>query len=136
MAADCFSINGNEAAKLFNIPRANEEDMINELMKLDVDFTWFRVGIKGAYAIKGNTAVFTPTILGENEQDPTGCGNSSTGAALYAYCEGYDPLMIGAIANVTSSYNVKQYGPYPHYTEEIRAQAMKEALAYAEALKK
>lgn len=136
MAADCFSINGNEASKLFNIPRENEEDMINELMKLDVSYTWFRVGIKGAYSITKTNAYFVPTIMGENEQDPTGCGNSSTGAALYAYCEGYDPVMIGAIANVTSSYNVKQYGPYPRYTPEVRLAALKQAQDYADQIKK
>ena len=52
------------------------------------------------------------TVDKDKEIDPTGCGNTSTGAVLWAWCEGYDPLMTCIIGNVVASYNVRQYGPF------------------------
>lgn len=136
MGADAFSINGNEASILFDIPKENHEDLINEIMKLDVDYTWFRVGSKGAYSVTKTNAYFLPSIDIGEVIDPTGCGNSSTGTAMYAFCEGFDPITIGAMANITAAYNVLQYGPYPHVTKEIRIQAQKHMNDYIANLKK
>ena len=74
--------------------------------------TLFRVGHRGAYVVTKEDVIYLPPAPGP-VVDPTGCGNSSTAAALYAYCQGEDPLMVGIMANVTSSINIRQYGVIP-----------------------
>ena len=65
------------------------------------------------------------TVASELEIDPTGCGNTSTGAAMWAFCEGYDPLMTCIIGNVVASYNVRQYGPYQDMSQKTRDEMLK-----------
>ena len=111
---DIFSINIQEAQNLFDV--VGDEACIKNLQKLPVDFTLFRVGERGAYAVTPDQAFLVEPAPGP-VIDPTGCGNTSTGAALYAYVEGYDPLMIVIIANVASSYNIRQFGVIPNFAE-------------------
>ena len=125
--ADMWSVNLNEATGLFKIPIQNEEDILNEIMKLPVELTLLRVGARGAYTVTGNTAVFCEAIDITDTVDPTGCGNCSTAAAMYAHVAGYEPRMVVAMANVAAGYNAAQFGVYPHITSEV----MKDALALA-----
>ncbi|MCC8103293.1 MAG: carbohydrate kinase family protein [Clostridiales bacterium] len=108
--ADIFSLNIQEAQRLFEVE--GDEACIAELQKLPVSFTLFRVGGRGLYSVTPDAAYYLPpapcTVV-----DPTGCGNTSTGAALYAYAEGKDPLMVGIMANVGSAMNINQYGAIP-----------------------
>ncbi|NLL91846.1 MAG: carbohydrate kinase family protein [Ruminococcaceae bacterium] len=131
--ADMWSINSAEAEFLFGIPRDKDEDIINEIMKLPVEMTLYRVGKRGAYAVTPSTAVFCESIDITESVDPTGCGNSSTGAAMWAHLEGYDPEMVVSIANVTAGYNAAQLGPIPHITDEIMKDAFE--IASQKALK-
>lgn len=110
---DIFSINLQEAQNLFNLEA--EEDIIRELQKLPVDYTLFRVGARGLYSVTPQKSYFLPSAPVEREVDPTGCGNTATGAALYAYCEGHDLLMIGIMANVAAAQNIRQYGVIPDF---------------------
>lgn len=119
---DLFSINYPESCELFGTD--NEAELIEELKGLEIPLILFRVGERGLYTIAGGRHWFVPSVGSVGAVDPTGCGNCSTGAALYAYCEGYDPLMVGIMANVAASYNVLQYGPYPRFTEDTRREAM------------
>lgn len=121
--AGAWSLNGNEASKMFGIPRENEEDMINEIIKMGAEFCFFRVGSKGSYVIMGNNAYFNPSFDLVPPVDPTGCGNCSTGTAMWAFCEGYDPVSIGLISNISAAYNVQQFGPYPKYDDKDMADA-------------
>ncbi len=114
---DLFSLNHKEAAFIFGKDPEDEEGMINELMKLPVDMTLFRVGKKGSYCVTKTEAAFCPSIDITTSFDPTGCGNCSTGASLYGFVEGYSPKEIAAIANIAAGFNVQQYGPYPKFTE-------------------
>ena len=107
---DIFSINIQEAQNLFGVE--GEEACIRELQKLPVDITLFRVGAKGLYSVTPDNAIYLPPAPGP-VVDPTGCGNTSTGSALYAYAEGKDPLMVGIMANIASSMNIRQYGIIP-----------------------
>ena len=109
-AVDIFSLNIEEAQCLFNCE--GDEACIRELQKLDVDMTLFRVGARGAYVVTPTEAIYLKPAPGP-VVDPTGCGNTSTGGALYAYAEGKDPLMVGIMANVASSMNIRQYGIIP-----------------------
>lgn len=111
-SVDLFSINLDEAQRLF----ACEGDAacIAGLQQLDVDLTLFRVGKRGLYALTKEQAVYLPPAPGPIV-DPTGCGNTSTGAALYAYAEGMNALMVGVMANVAASQNIRQYGVIPNF---------------------
>lgn len=121
---DIFSINLVEAQGLFGVE--GEGACIEALQKLPVALTLFRVGKKGLYSVTSERAYFLPSAPVDREVDPTGCGNTSTGAALFAYAEGYDPLMVGIMANCASAQNIRQFGVIPDFAavrEEAWAQA-------------
>ena len=121
--ADIFSLNIQEAERLFGLE--GEEACIRRLQQLPVELTLFRVGAKGLYVITADQAIYLPPAPGP-VVDPTGCGNCSTGAALYAWCQGYDPRMVGIMANVAAAQNIRQYGVIPDFAavrEEAYAQA-------------
>ncbi len=109
--ADIFSINKFEASKLFGTE--DEESLLRRIQALDVDYTLFRVGERGLYVVNKDNITFHPSVNTNNVIDPTGSGNNSTGSALYAYCEGYDEIMIGTMANVASSINLRYFGAIP-----------------------
>lgn len=127
---DIFSINIQEARNLFAVE--SEAECIAKLQTLPVDMTLFRVGGKGLYSVTPTKAYYLPPAPSEAIIDPTGCGNCSTGSALYAYAEGYDPLMVGIMANVASAQNIRQFGIMPDILgvrEAARSQA-EELYAY------
>lgn len=106
--ADIFSINLQEAQSLFGIEK--ETACIRELQKLPVDMILFRVGERGLYTVTPDKCYYLPPAPTDRFVDPTGCGNTSTGAALYAYTQGCDPLMTGIMANCASAQNIRQFG--------------------------
>ena len=123
-AVDILSINRNESQIIFGVKTDNE--IISLLKELNIP-VYYRVGIDGAYMISDGKEYFVPmisTVASELEIDPTGCGNTSTGAAMWAFCEGYDPLKVCVIGNVVASYNVRQYGPYLNMSNEVRKEMM------------
>ena len=111
--ANLFSINIQEAQTLFNV--TTDEDVIAALQKMPFEYTLFRVGERGAYSVTPTECYYLPPAPGP-VVDPTGCGNTSTGSALYAWCEGHDALMTGIMANVGSSMNIRQYGIIPDFS--------------------
>jgi hypothetical protein len=121
--ADIFSINVAEARRLFDCE--SDEDCIRGLRTLPVDTTLFRVGERGLYVVTRDEAIYLPPAPGP-VVDTLGCGNSSTGAALYAYAERKDPLMVGIMANIASSRNLMQYGVIPEF-RSIREECEKQA---------
>lgn len=120
---DCFSVNASEASSIFGIPKENENDIINELIKLKVPYILFRVGAKGSYSIKDGDAVFIPSVFSDLSVDPTGCGNSSTGSALFSFCEGMDNFSIGAMANIAAGFNAMSSGIIETHDETLRKSA-------------
>lgn len=118
---DMYSVNRPEAMDLFSVD--TEEACIEKMLELGKP-CFFRVGKKGSYMVMDGKAVFVPIVKGEHDVDPTGCGNSSTAAALYAYAEGYDPLKIAIIANVTSCFNAQQFGPIERLDGALREKAL------------
>ena len=134
-AFDILSINHHECRELFDID--DEAEIIEELKKIGKP-VYFRVGKRGAYFIDKGEHCFAPSIHlkpAEEEVDPTGCGNTSTAAAMWAYCEGYDALNTCIWGNLAAAHNVLQYGPYPHFTEETKHNAIKKMSEIAENLK-
>ncbi len=123
-SVDIFSINLNEAKTLFDVK--TEDECIEHLKQMPVAMTLFRVGKKGLYTLSKEKVYFVPSAPTDKEIDPTGCGNTSTGSALYAFCEGKDPLMVGIMANVASGLNIRQFGVIPDFYA-VREFAYKQA---------
>lgn len=123
---DAWSLNSNEAGDLFDLDKNDDEGIINELQKLPIDFTFYRVGERGSYAVTKTNAYFCPVIQPFGASvDPTGCGNCSTGAAAYAYFSGEHPAMVAAMANVAAGFNAAQRGPFRQHTPQTMALAKK-----------
>lgn len=114
---DVYSINLPESKSLFETE--SEEASIERIIEFGKP-CFFRVGVKGSYMIEDTKAWFAPSVGSETSVDPTGCGNCSTGAAMYGWCEGLHPLMTAIKANLASGLNAAQFGPYPLYTEEVK----------------
>lgn len=121
---DIFSTNKPESFEIFGVSRV--EDGIEAFKKLGMP-CYYRMGTRGACMIEGDQCATVPMIClvpHDREVDPTGCGNSSTAAAMWAYCEGYDLLKTCIVGNVVAAYNVQQYGPYPDAGAETHAEMM------------
>ncbi|MGI5888085.1 MAG: carbohydrate kinase family protein [Oscillospiraceae bacterium] len=123
-SVDMYSLNLPESMNLFGTK--SEEESIQRIKEIGVP-CFFRCGTKGAYMIQDGKAWFSPSVGTENSVDATGCGNCSTACSLYGYTEGFHPLKTVIYANIAASLNAAQYGPYPHYTKELREKIVKEA---------
>lgn len=127
---DSFSINYPETCQLFQVD--TEEAAIRALQTLKVPLVIFRVGKKGLYLIQGEQVLFAPSFQKYPVVDVTGCGNSSTSAAFYAWCEGKDLFDIAAYANVTAGHNLRYYGAMElsPETKQAARQDVKEFAAF------
>ena len=123
---DIYSINLPESITYFGTN--SEEESIKAILALGKP-CFFRVGEKGSYMIVDGKAWFAPSIDVDKSVDPTGCGNCSTGSALYGFCEGLHPLKTAILANLAAALNALQFGPYPLFTDELRARLFERAEA-------
>ncbi len=114
---DIYSINLPESMAFFG--SESEADSIQRILAFGRP-CFFRVGEKGAYMIENGQAWFAPAVQVEKSVDATGCGNCSTGTALYGFCEQLHPLKTVLLANRAAHLNALQYGPYPHFTADLR----------------
>ena len=121
--ADFWSLNMADAESIFGIPASEDEQILREIMKMPVEFTLYRVGKRGAFLVTQNHAWFCPSIDVGPYVDQTGCGNCSTGAAMYGWCAGYDPETVLVMANVAAGYNCLQWGVIPVFTPQMREEA-------------
>ena len=116
---EMFSINVNESKALFDTD--DRMEIIRRIREFPTDFTLLRDGENGLFTVTKERVAFIPIRRYHGPvQDPTGCGNSSTAAAMWALCEGYDDIMAGLIANTTAYYNVQQVGPVLKFDRSIR----------------
>ena len=129
---DAFSLNRPEAFRLFGTN--NDRDAITALQTLGLPLVIYRVGKRGIYILKDGECLFAPSFQKYPVVDVTGCGNSSTSAAFYAWCEGKDIFDIAAYANVTAGQNLRYYGAM-ELTEENRRTAMAEEQELARSLR-
>ena len=128
---DIFSLNKKESFAIFSVNNVAEAICkIQELKKP----CFYCSGKDGAYFIRENKTTFLPLIKIDKrrEVDQTGCGNCSTAAAFWAYCEGKDDLMILCLANTAAGFNTLQYGPIPEFGYKIRNEAYNKALSVYE----
>ena len=123
-AVDIYSLNRPESFGLFSVD--SERAAIAKIQELGVP-CYYRVGKKGAYMVTKDEIAFCPSVHivpEDQEVDPTGCGNCSTGAAMYAFAEGYDAPMVAIMGSVAAGYTVRQHGPYPDYSRAVMDEAM------------
>ena len=118
---DIYSLNLPEAMSLFQAD--GEEAAIRAILELGTP-CFFRVGKRGSYMIQNGKATFEPSLTVGPIVDATGCGNVSTAAALFGWCEGFPPQVTARLANISAAYNLLQYGPYPAATKQVREEAM------------
>lgn len=123
---DIYSLNLPESMTYFGT--ASEEESIQAILALGKP-CFFRVGEKGAYMVEDQQAWFAPSVGVDQSVDPTGCGNCSTGAALYGFGDGLHPLKTVILANLAASLNALQFGPYPLFTDPLRAELFEKAEA-------
>lgn len=119
---EMFSINYPEMRQMLG--NISEKEAIAYLQQKFGKFCILRVGKRGMYTIWQNKSAFIPSIDSEKAVDATGCGNCSTGAAMYGWCETQDYIMAGIMGNIAAGYNVRQYGPYPKFTQVERQEAL------------
>lgn len=125
-SVDSFSINQTEAFCLFQVE--NDDAAIKALQALEVPLVLYRVGKRGIYILLEGKVLFAPAFTKYKVKDVTGCGNSSTSAGFYAWCEGKDIYEIAAHANVTAGHNLRYSGAMELSAEErkIAEQEMEE----------
>lgn len=113
---DFYSLNLKEARCLFGIQE--ERELLDHMSRLGVP-VYFRVGVRGAYLADREKQVFVPSYITPGEVDPTGCGNSSTAAAMVGLVEKRSLQETGTMAAVAASCNARQYGP-PAFMNQTR----------------
>ena len=117
---DYFSVNFFETERVFQGIR-DYQDAIDLYASFEVP-CFLRVGTDGAYFIKDGKAYFSPLISAFGNLDATGCGNSSTAAAFWAMCSGYDPLACSYIGGITAALNAGTVGVIEKVTDDMRAE--------------
>lgn len=115
---DIYSLNLPESKNLFGTD--DEQGSIERIIEIGVP-CFFRIGTGGAYQIQDGKAWYAPLIDFGKSVDATGCGNCSTAAAMYGFAEGLHPLMTAIKANIASGVNAAQFGPFLHFSDELRA---------------
>lgn len=116
---DIFSVNLTEARNLFGVE--NLEEIIEKFRgwlinppytegQNRVKMIFLRRGANGAVMITPEEAVYVPTVENVNAVDPTGGGNSSSGAVLYGWCSGYTPGECGLMGSISAAMCLEQYG--------------------------
>lgn len=121
---DVFSINLSEAKNMFGADTL--EDVVERFKEWKLRMVFLRQGSKGAVMITPDETVCVPAVKNVDVVDPTGGGNSSSGAVLYGFCSGYSPKKCGLMGSIAAAMCLKQYGVPESIGQEerIRAQEM------------
>ncbi|MBR3227092.1 MAG: carbohydrate kinase family protein [Erysipelotrichaceae bacterium] len=124
------SLNHNESCEFFETD--DLETIFNNIYDMGFDMFFYRAGKKGSYVLSDHKAYFIPAIdiTGKESIDPTGCGNSSTAASMWAWLNTHDPVMTGILANIVGGYNVASAGIIDDLSLETRKEALKLAKKY------
>ena len=115
---DMLSINRTEACSLFGVRELDAA--IGALLRSGIPCVYLRNGADGVYLLKNAEVWHVPSVRDAVAADPTGGGNSSTGAALIGFCRGCGPCEIAAMGNVSASICIRQYGVPPAYDALLR----------------
>lgn len=117
---DLFSINEAETSSLFS---TDADQAMKYLMSLNIPLVYYRKGVQGALLVTPEKIVSAKPVRNVMATDPTGCGNSSSGAVLVGWCQNRSLNEIGQMGSIAAGFALAQYGP-PH---SIGADAQKKA---------
>lgn len=118
---EILSINLTEAKNLLGID--DLEDIVREFKTWKLKLVYLRRGSEGSIMITPSQTVQVPAENNVNVVDPTGGGNSSSGAVLYGYCEGVDLKTCGKMGSISAAMCISQYGVPPKISLEMREEA-------------
>jgi sugar/nucleoside kinase (ribokinase family) len=118
---DILSINRTEATRLFS---GDEEFCVRRLAAIGLPLVFYRRGKEGALMIQGGQRTDIPPVTGFDVIDPTGAGNSSSGAVLAGYCQGLCLRTVGLMGSIAAGFTIAQYGPAPTDRVELREKAI------------
>lgn len=105
---EILSINLSEARNLLG--KEALKDIIDEFKAWGVKLIFLRRGSMGAVMITPTQVISVPSVKEVRVIDPTGGGNSSSGAVLYGFCEGYDIKVCGEMGSRSAAMCISQYG--------------------------
>lgn len=118
---EILSINLTEAKNLLG--KEELEDIIEEFRLWQMPLIFLRRGSKGSIMITSDNVVAVPAEENVQVMDPTGGGNSSSGAVLYGYCEGYNVATCGRMGSISAAMCISQYGVPDKITLDMRQEA-------------
>ena len=122
---DAVSLNMTEAKNLFGTE--DSQEIIHNLQSWNIELIFLRRGAKGAIMITPCEAIEVPSQPNVNVVDPTGGGNSSTGAVLCGLVEGYSPEACGKMGSISAAMCISQHGVPEFITVDMRSEARKRA---------
>lgn len=120
---DIFSINLTESKSLFGLDDLDE--IIKAYQTWDIPLVFLRRGSKGSIMITKDQALAVPSEKGANIVDPTGGGNSSSGAVLCGFCEGKDLKSCAIMGNLSAVMCLSQYGVPEYIDKDLQVEAKK-----------
>lgn len=121
---DLFSINFTESCQLFGVDTLEEViARFRSWVGKGLNMIFLRRGFRGAVMITPESVSFVPPVKGVKVIDPTGGGNSSSGAVLYGYCSGYSPGEAGIMGSISAAMCLEQFGIPERIEERKRKEA-------------
>lgn len=121
---DLFSINLTESCRLLGVDTLEEViARFRSWVGKGLNMIFLRRGFRGAVMITPESVSFVPPVKGVKVIDPTGGGNSSSGAVLYGYCSGYSPGESGIMGSISAAMCLEQFGVPERIEEEKRKEA-------------
>lgn len=105
---DIFSINLTESKALLGLESL--EEIIREYQSWNIPLVFLRRGSKGSVMITPKEYVMVPAEKDAKIVDPTGGGNSSSGAVLCGFCENQSPEACAKMGNLSAVLCLGQYG--------------------------
>lgn len=124
------SLNHNESMDFFGL--TDRDEIFERIYDLQIPMFFYRAGSEGSYVLHQRKSYFVPSIdiPGRQALDATGCGNTSTAAAMYAWIRTENPVMTAIMANIAGGYNVSCTGIIKDFSREQRAEALALAVQY------
>lgn len=118
---DILSINLTESKALLGLE--DLEEIIHEFQSWGIDLVFLRRGAKGSIMITPDSYVAVPAEKDAKIVDPTGGGNSSSGAVLCGFCEGQDMETCAKMGNLSAVMCLSQYGVPELISTEMQQEA-------------
>lgn len=118
---DIFSINLSESKSL--LEKSDLEEIVAEYQSWNIPLIFLRRGSQGAVMITPDRVDYVAAEKNIRVIDPTGGGNSSSGAVLYGYAEGMPPAVCGRMGAISAAMCISRFGVPQKIDTEMRTAA-------------